>query len=66
MVYVLFGTQSQTFEPYINNKFNTIIKVNHFAFYVRTGTPIPNKVFTEVNSIMIGNYGTPIQWCTDL
>ena len=66
MVYVLFGTQAQTFEPYINSKFNTIIKVNHPAFYARTGTPMPNKVFTEINSIMVGNYGTPIQWCTDL
>ena len=66
MVYVLFSTQAQTFEPYINSKFNIIIKVNHLAFYTRTGTPMPNKVLTEINSIMIGNYGTQIQWCTNL
>lgn len=66
IVYVLFGTQAQTFEPYINSRLNTIIKVNHPAFYARTGLPMSNKVFTEINSIMVGNYGTPIQWCTDL
>ena len=66
IVYVLFGTQAQTFEPYINNKLNTVIKVNHPAFYIRTGTSMPNEVFTEINSIMIKTYGTPIQWCTDL
>ena len=66
MVYVLFGTQAQTFEPYINNKLNTIIKVSHPAFYARSNTPMPNKVFTEINSIMMKTYGTSIQWCTDL
>lgn len=66
IVYVLFGSQAQTFEPYINSKSNIIIKANHPAFYARTGMPMPNVVFTEINSIMIGNYGIPIQWCTDL
>ena len=29
LVYVLFGKQAQTFEPYINMRFNHIIKVEH-------------------------------------
>jgi len=66
MVYVLFGNQAQTFEPYINNKFNTIIKARHPAFYARTNIPMPNDIFTEIDSIMINTYGTSIQWCTDL
>lgn len=66
IIYVLFGTQAQTFEPYIKSNFNTIIKVNHPAFYARTGIPMPNKIFTEINSMMINKYGTPILWCTDL
>lgn len=66
IVYVLFGNQAQTFEPYINSKFNTIFKVKHPAYYARLGDSMPNDIFTKINSIMLNNYGMPIQWCTDV
>lgn len=65
LIYVLFGTQAQTFEPYINPRLNDIIKVNHPAYYARIGEPMPNDVWTKINSLLIGKYGTSIQWCTD-
>ena len=62
IIYVLFGTQAQTFEPYINTKFNDILKVKHPAFYARTNLPMPNDIFTQINTLLIGKYGQPIQW----
>lgn len=66
LVYVLFGEQAQTFEPYINKRLNSIIKVHHPAYYVRTHTKMPYWVFTELNNIMKLNYGVPIKWYDEL
>lgn len=62
LVYVLFGEQAQTFEPYINKKVNSIIKVHHPAYYARTHTKMPYWVFTELNKLMRDTYGIPIKW----
>lgn len=66
LVYVLFGEQAQTFEPYINKRLNSIIKVHHPAYYARTHTKMPYWVFTEFNKIMKANYGVPIKWYEEL
>ena len=63
IIYVLFGSQAQTFTPYINSN-NTIIKVPHPAYYARTGTKMPYSVFTEVNRICKEKFGESIQWFT--
>lgn len=61
IVYVLFGNQAQTFEPYIA-KHSVVLKERHPAYYARLGTPMPNDVFVQVNSLI---KGTPIKWCIE-
>lgn len=62
LMYVLFGEQAKTFEPYINKRLNSIIKLHHPAFYARTNTKMPYWVFTELDKYMKYNYGVTIQW----
>lgn len=62
LLYVLFGNQAQTFEPYINKQTNNIIKVHHPAYYARTNTKMPYWVFTEINKVMKSLYNTSIKW----
>ena len=63
VIYVLFGSQAQTFTPYINYN-NIVIKVQHPAYYARTGTKMPYSVFTEVNRLCKEKFGESIQWFT--
>ena len=65
IIYVLFGRQAQTFEPYINKQFNDIIKVEHPAYFARTGKIMPYSVFTDINKLLKGKYGTEIEWYQD-
>ena len=58
IVYVLFGSQAQSFVPYIKHGY--ILKERHPAYYARLGIPMPGDVFVEVNSLI---KGTPIKWC---
>lgn len=62
IVYVLFGRQAQTFKPYINSKFNYIIKIEHPAYFARNGTKMPHDLFININNIVKGIYGVPIKW----
>ena len=63
IIYVLFGSQAQTFTPYINPN-NTIIKVPHPAYYARLGTKMPYGVFTNISKLCEEKFGEPIQWFT--
>lgn len=65
-IFVLFGSQAQTFEPYISKKFNYIIKVQHPAFFARIGRRMPHELFTKLDSLVKEIYGEPIQWYTYL
>lgn len=60
LIYVLFGSQAQTFLPYIN-KNNIIIKVQHPAYFARTNTKMPN-IFLEVNKQLKYHYGQTFKW----
>ena len=62
IVYVLFGKQAQTFEPYINSKFNYIIKVNHPSYYARTEQKMPKEVFKKIDNLVYSIYGETIEW----
>lgn len=62
IVYVLFGEQAKTFEPYINKRTNTIIKVQHPAYFARTHTKMPYALFKDINRIMKEKYNTYIEW----
>jgi uracil-DNA glycosylase len=62
LIYVLFGSQAQTFEPYINTSINTVFKINHPSYYARTNTKMPSSLFKEINDIIYKDYGTRINW----
>lgn len=62
IIYVLFGKQAQTFKPYINKQFNTIIEEDHPAYFARTGTSMPHTVFEQVSKLTKDKYGVPITW----
>ena len=65
IVYVLFGKQAQTFEPYISKKNNHIIKENHPAYYARIGGRMPSDLFTEVNDYLKKQYNQTIVWYSE-
>lgn len=62
IVYVLFGKQAQTFIPYINIKNNTVIKIEHPAYFARNNIKMPHKFFVDLNNLMKEKYGVPIEW----
>ena len=62
LIYVLFGKQAQTFSPYINSRYNTIIKEKHPAWYARTGNKMPHSLFTTISDMCMDKYGIPIKW----
>ena len=62
IVYVLFGRQAQTFKPYINDRFNHIIEIEHPAYFVRSGTKMPHQLFVDISNKVKEIYGVPIKW----
>ena len=62
IIYVLFGKQAQTFKPYINKRFNTVLEENHPAYFARTGKAMPHTVFEQISKLTKGMYGMPITW----
>ena len=62
IIYVLFGKQAQTFKPYINKQFNTVLEENHPAYFARTGEPMQHTVFEQISKLTKGMYGMPITW----
>lgn len=62
IVYVLMGTEAQSFEPYINSKYNHIIKTKHPSWYIRNHMSMPPELWLEINKLLIGHYGFGIQW----
>lgn len=61
-VYVLFGRQAQTFKPYINDRFNHIIEIEHPAYFARSGTKMPHQLFVDISNKVKEIYGVPIKW----
>lgn len=62
IIYVLFGKQAQTFKPYINKQFNTVLEENHPAYFARTGEAMPHTVFEQISKMTKGMYGISITW----
>ena len=62
IVYVLFGKQAQTLKPYINQRFNHIIEIEHPAYFARTNTKMPKDVFYRINNIIEGIHKVPFKW----
>ena len=65
-IFVLFGQQAQSFEPYINKKYSYIIKENHPAYYARINKPMPSDVFYEINKQLKAQYNSSIVWYKEL
>lgn len=64
-LFVLFGQQAQTFEPYINKNYSHIIKENHPAFYARSNKRMPSDVFYKVNEYLRVEYHERVVWYTE-
>lgn len=64
-LFVLFGQQAQTFEPYINKNYSHIIKENHPAFYTRSNKRMPSDVFYKVNEYLRVEYHESVMWYTE-
>ena len=62
IVYVLFGRQAQTFKPYINDRFNHIIEIEHPVYFARSGTKMPHQLFVDISNKVKEIYGVPIKW----
>ena len=62
IVYVLMGSQAQSFESYINPRFNYIIRIRHPSYYARTKQRMPSSLWQQINQILIGQNGYSIEW----
>lgn len=60
IVYILFGRQAQTLKPYINERYNDIIEIEHPAYFARSNKIMPCSVFRQMNDILYGRYGERI------
>lgn len=62
IVYVLMGNQAQRYEPYINKRYNHILKCGHPSYYARLHQSMPGEIWKEINRILIGLNGHGIKW----
>lgn len=60
IVYILFRRQTQTLKPYINERYNDIIEIEHPAYFARSNKIMPYSVFRQMNDILYGRYGERI------
>lgn len=61
-LFVLFGQQAQSFEPYINKKHSYIMKENHPAFYARINKAMPPNIFYDINKYLKAQFNESIKW----
>ena len=62
IIYVLFGSQAQTFTPYINIRNSIVVKTEHPAWYARTNQKMSPKLFLDINKVLKEKYGEGIEW----
>lgn len=62
IVYVLMGSDAQSFEMYINKMHNHIIKIRHPSWYARQNIRMPSELWNQINEILIGQNGYGIEW----
>ena len=61
IIYVLFGSQAQVLEPYIN-KNNYVLKIEHPAYFARINKKMPYHIWKDINKILYDLYGERIEW----
>ncbi len=62
LVYLLMGTQAQSFETYINKESNHIVRIRHPSWYARQKEKMPSDIWREINSILTDINGYGIEW----
>lgn len=62
IVYVLFGSQAQTFTPYINIRNSIVVKTEHPAWYARVNKKMSPQLFLDINKVLVEKYGKGIEW----
>lgn len=62
IIYVLFGRQAQTLKPYIDERYNDIIEIEHPTFFARTNQIMPYSVFEKINNLLYFKYREKIEW----
>lgn len=65
IIYVLFGKQAQILKPYINDKYNDIIEIEHPAYFARTNQDMSHSIFTDINNLLYNRYREKINWYED-
>ena len=61
IIYVLFGSQAQILELYIN-KNNYVLKIEHPAYFARINKKMPYHIWKDINKILYDLYGERIEW----
>ena len=61
IIYVLFGSQAQILEHYIN-KNNYVLKIEHPAYFARTNKKMPYHIWKDINRILYDLYRERIEW----
>ena len=61
IIYILFGSQAQILEPYIN-KNNYVLKIEHPAYFARINKKMPYHIWKDINKILYDLYGERIEW----
>lgn len=62
IIYVLFGKQAQSFEYFINQKSNTVIKSVHPAYCARYNIKLDKLLFIQINRLIKEKYNSHIEW----
>lgn len=62
LVFVLMGSEAQSFGPYIHAEHNHIIKVSHPSWYARNHIPMPTGLWHHINDILKGHNGYGVEW----
>lgn len=60
LIYVLMGTQAETFRPFIG-KFNDVLICKHPSFYARNNIQMPD-IFSEVDALLLYKNNFKINW----
>ena len=62
ITYVLFGTRAKSLSKYIDKVNNSIIEVEHPAYFARTKTKMPYNLFKAISKSIKDNYDIDIKW----
>lgn len=62
IIYILMGTEAQSFEYCINHNYNYVFKTKHPSWYARNKLKMPSELWYKVNDILTGLYGYGIEW----